>query len=91
MSARLHKHSSVAATALEARSRELYRQAFLHSNEAIAILDPDGFYIEQNRAHRNLLGFSDDELEGMTPAIHMGEQMFCEVAAALRERGEYRG
>ena len=35
---------------------DLYREIFTHSNEPIAIISPDGHYIEQNAAHRNLLG-----------------------------------
>jgi PAS domain S-box-containing protein len=51
-------------------SDELYREIFVHSNEPIAINDPEGYYVEQNSAHRELLGYDDDELEGKTPAIH---------------------
>jgi PAS domain S-box-containing protein len=69
----------------------LYREIFAHSNEPIAILNPQGHYLEQNTAHRNLLGYSDDELEGETPAIHMGREAFENIARALAEEGSYRG
>ena len=72
-------------------SDELYREIFVHSNEPIAILDPQGYYIEQNSAHRELLGYDDDELKGKTPAIHLGEDVFQSIAAELAEKGEYRG
>ncbi len=49
---------------------DLYREIFAHSNEPIVIIDPQGHYLEQNRAHRDLLGYSDEELKGQTPAIH---------------------
>jgi len=38
-----------------------------------------------------LLGYSDDELKNQTPAIHLGEKVFAEVARELTERGQYRG
>ena len=69
----------------------LYRDIFVHSNEPIAILDPQGHYLEQNVAHRELLGYSDEELQGKTPAVHMGEDVFSTIAHALASEGEYRG
>jgi len=41
---------------------DLYREIFVHSHEAIAIISPQGHYIEQNGAHYELLGYSDEEL-----------------------------
>jgi PAS domain S-box-containing protein len=70
---------------------DLYQAIFSHSSEPIAILDPNGYYLEQNAAHAQLLGYTDAELEGKTPAIHMGQEVFQEVARALVEHGEYRG
>src|ERR1700730_3929053 len=70
---------------------DLYRATFSHSKEAIAILSPDGYYLEQNTTHRNLLGYSDDELQGQTPAIHLGQETFEKVVRELAEAGEYSG
>ena len=70
---------------------ELYREIFVHSNEPIAIIDRQGYYVEQNAAHRELLGYDDEELEGKTPAIHLGDDVFQSIAADLAEKGEYRG
>jgi PAS domain S-box-containing protein len=70
---------------------DLYRAIFSHSREPIAIIDPQGVYIEQNAAHAELLGYSDDELKNQTPAIHLGDEVFAEVARQLVETGEYRG
>ena len=70
---------------------DLYREIFVHSTEAIAIIDTQGNYLEQNEAHRILLGYSDEELQGKTPAIHLGAETFAEIARALAENGEYRG
>lgn len=69
----------------------LYREVFTHSKEAIAIISPEGYYLEQNGAHYNLLGYTDDDLEGKTPAIHMGEESFRLVARELAATGEFSG
>jgi PAS domain S-box-containing protein len=71
--------------------RDLYWQIFAHSNEPIAIIDPEGHYLEQNAAHRTLLGYSDEELRTKTPAIHLGQETFEKIASVLAEKGEYRG
>jgi len=70
---------------------ELYREIFTHSSDAIAIIDTEGHYVEQNAAHRSLMGYTDEELQGKTPAIHLGEETFSQIARALSEKGEYRG
>ncbi len=69
----------------------LYRQIFASSNDAIAVVDANGQYLEQNRAHRELLGYSDEELKGKTPAIHLGAESFAQIAQSLRATGNYRG
>jgi PAS domain S-box-containing protein len=69
----------------------LYQQIVQNSVDAIAIIDPEGQYIEQNKAHAELLGYSTHDLEGQTPAIHLGEETFTSVADALRFKGIYRG
>ena len=71
--------------------QDLYRAIFSHSSEPIAIIDPQGYYLEQNSAHAQLLGYTDQELQNKTPAIHLGEKVFAEVARELAEKGEYRG
>ncbi|HET9453362.1 MAG TPA: ATP-binding protein [Gemmatimonadaceae bacterium] len=68
----------------------LYRAVFLNSTEAIAIVDTAGRYVEQNLAHQMLLGYTAGELAGMSPAIHMGEDAFAQVAAELSRVGACR-
>ncbi|AGK62165.1 PAS domain S-box [Archaeoglobus sulfaticallidus PM70-1] len=70
---------------------KLYREIFTNSNDGIAIIDADGNYVEQNQAHRELLGYSDDELKGKTPAIHMGEEQFSKIYEEISKKGWYRG
>ncbi|MEK6279541.1 MAG: PAS domain S-box protein [Acidobacteriota bacterium] len=72
-------------------SADLYRAIFTHSNEPIAIISPEGFYLEQNAAHAKLLGYTDAELKNKTPAIHLGEEVFGQIAHELAQKGEYRG
>ena len=68
---------------------DLYREIFAHSKEAIAIIDPEGYYLQQNGAHFTLLGFADDDLEGKTPAIYLGEETFQHLFEQLVATGEY--
>jgi PAS domain S-box-containing protein len=68
----------------------LYRHIFIKSNDGIGILGPDARYLEQNQAHQQLLGFSHEELAGQTPALHMGEENFQNLAGELRRNGSVR-
>ena len=70
---------------------DLYREIFAHSKEAIAIIDPEGYYLQQNGAHFTLLGYADDDLEGKTPAIYLGEETFAHILTQLVASGEYSG
>ncbi len=70
---------------------ELYREIFNYSNEPIAIISPDGRYLEQNTAHRTLLGYSDEELLGQTPALFMGREGFETIVNELAQNGVFRG
>src|SRR4026208_1587101 len=70
---------------------DLYRESFAHSKEAIAIMDPDGVYLQQNGAHFTLLGYEDDDLEGKTPAIYLGEHTFREIFKRLKTSGDFSG
>ena len=70
---------------------DLYREIFAHSKEAIAIIDPQGYYLQQNGAHFTLLGYADDDLEGKTPAIYLGEETFQKILDELVREGHYSG
>jgi len=70
---------------------KLYKAIFSNSKEAIAIVDPQGHYLEQNPAHESLLGYSSEELRGKTPAIHLGEEVFAKIIKELKTKGIYRG
>ena len=82
---RRRAHGSAAEQALA-----LYRAIFVKSTEAIAIIDPDGCYLEQNAAHAELLGYSDDELRDQTPAIHLGHEQFALIVEDLAATGVSR-
>ncbi|MEP6569201.1 MAG: PAS domain S-box protein [Acidobacteriota bacterium] len=69
----------------------MYHAIFDHSREPIAIIDSQGIYLEQNAAHIDLLGYSDEELNNQTPALHMGDNDFANVVREVAEKGEYRG
>lgn len=70
---------------------DIYRSIFESSSEPIVILNPQGFYLEQNAAHAALLGYSDEELKEQTPAIHIGEKNFADAVRTLTAEGEFRG
>ena len=53
---------------------DVYHAIFSLSTEPIALIGPDGSYLEQNAAHVQLLGYDDRELVGQTPAIHLGQE-----------------
>jgi PAS domain S-box-containing protein len=74
-----------------AEKLKLYREIYALSNDAIAVIDPLGRYIEQNEAHRKLLGYSDEELQGKTPAVYIGEEAFSRISRELSETGKSRG
>lgn len=77
---------------MKRRLREdLYHVIFHLSREPIAIIDPQGHYLEQNAAHAALLGYSDADLKDQTPALHMGDKEFASVTRQIAEKGEYRG
>ena len=61
----------------------LYRALLDQVGEAVALLDVQGQYVEQNRAHRMLLGYDDEELRGQSPALHLGEGRFAEILSRL--------
>jgi PAS domain S-box-containing protein len=86
--AEAHTQPSARPVELDA---DLYHEIFAHSNEAIAIVDPNGFYLKQNGAHFTLLGYADDDLLGQTPSLDLGEETFAEVGRQLADTGEYSG
>jgi PAS domain S-box-containing protein len=69
----------------------LYKQVFQSANDAIAIFNPDGRYIEQNFSHRLLIGYPDDELQSKSLSSIIGEKEFKDIIKGLSERGFYRG
>jgi PAS domain S-box-containing protein len=70
---------------------DLYREIFDHSREAIAIIDPDGFYLQQNGAHFTLLGYPDEDLEGKTMANELDRATYVEIERHLADSGEFSG
>ena len=86
----------VIATDITERKRtqeqlRLYQEIFTHSIDGITVMDLQGRYLLRNRAHERILGYTTDELEGKTPAIHLGEESFAHLAEALTATGSYRG
>jgi PAS domain S-box-containing protein len=70
---------------------DLYRKIANRAKDAIAILDLQGRYIEQNPAHRSLLGYSDEELLGRTVAYHLEAEGYSCLMKELIKKGNYNG
>ncbi|MBI4079334.1 MAG: PAS domain-containing sensor histidine kinase [Candidatus Levybacteria bacterium] len=70
---------------------KLYKRIFLASKDAIGIISSEGFYLEQNAAHRKLIGYTDNELHQKTPAIHFGKRAFNKIVKELQKNNQYRG
>lgn len=75
-------------TALAAKLN-ICRQIIAHTNDAIAIIDLHGYYLEQNATHRQLLGYTDEELVGQTPALHLGHETFAHIYHELLKNDTY--
>ena len=69
---------------------KLYKEIIANANDGIAIVDPQGYYLEQNAAHYSLLGYSDEELKGRKPTIHLGNSEFDLMMEALQKYDTYR-
>lgn len=54
-------------------------------------MDSEGRYIEQNKSHQELIGYSIEELKGKTPAIHLSEEEFEKIIKAIEEKGLFFG
>ncbi|MEW6278210.1 MAG: response regulator [Candidatus Eremiobacterota bacterium] len=75
----------------QARDRlSLFEHIFRHAHDAIGVIDLQGGYILQNAAHAALLEYSDEELPGLSPAVHLGEEAFARIAAELARSGRVR-
>jgi len=69
---------------------QLYKEIFFNSSDSIEIIKPDFTFYDQNPSHRELFGYSNEELQGKTPATYMGEENFYEMKYALVEYEFYR-
>ncbi len=88
---RMYRDSIARKLDKKVRELNLFRKIFSNANDAIAIIDPAGFYVKQNPAHRELIGYSDEELHGKTPAIQLGEEKFSNTIKKLSQQGVYSG
>lgn len=73
------------------KSREKYRQLTEEVNDLVLILDFDGFYRFANNAHKEILGYEPEELEGehISKFLHPdGVERVKENFEEAKERGE---
>jgi PAS domain S-box-containing protein len=67
----------------------LYEEIFARASEGVLILDPQGRMLQQNEAHRKLLGYSDEEIVGKTPELWATS--FPENRRAMEQHGIFQG
>ncbi len=73
------------------QSLRLYQRIYDASIDAIAILDPEARYMEQNPAHAQLLGYTDEQLRGQSLLLQLNDQDRRRVRKALEGQGMFRG
>jgi PAS domain S-box-containing protein len=73
------------------RVRDLYRHIFVHAKDSIVVMDPCGYYLEQNPQHEQLVGYTPQELIGQTPAVALGKHDFARMMDGLTRTGMYHG
>lgn len=71
--------------------RDRYRALFIQSIDPMVVLDDHDRYLEQNPAHAALLGYSDEDLSGRTPALLLGQPAFAAVVRRLAHTHQFRG
>ncbi|MCD4650389.1 MAG: response regulator [Candidatus Cloacimonetes bacterium] len=69
---------------------QLYKKIIDNSDIAIVIADNEGIYLEQNNAHRELLGYSDEDIIGKTPSVITGIDSKSDVFSSLKNKDSYR-
>lgn len=69
---------------------KLYREVFARSNEAVAILDSEHHFLEQNQAHRDLLGYSDEELRKADTQEINSEEDSHQIRKLRKDQGSFR-
>jgi PAS domain S-box-containing protein len=68
-----------------------YKEIVANSNNAIAIYDSQGNFVEQNAAHRTLLGYEDEELsQQQLDKIFLSTASVTEICTRLQSGGNYR-
>ncbi|MCH7564453.1 MAG: PAS domain-containing protein, partial [Gemmatimonadetes bacterium] len=85
------RHSDAPEALPNSLSEVVYEKVLENLDVAMAVFGLDGSYLMQNSSHRELLGYSDQELAGKTPAIHLGDEVFTNVAKALESEGRFDG
>ena len=73
-----------------AASEERYRDLFENASDMIQAISPDGRFLYVNRAWKRMLGYSDDELAGMTAfdVIHERSRDHCQRIIQRLFQGE---
>jgi PAS domain S-box-containing protein len=96
----LHSHlieiaTRLAGIAIERQRKEerlhLYAEVISRSTEAVRISDHDDRIAEQNAAHSEMFGLTDEELKGQSSAMIFGEEQSARVRAIQDENDQFNG
>jgi PAS domain S-box-containing protein len=79
--------SDITARVENEEKLNIYRRIFENSNDGIGIVSSDLIFREQNQAHKDLLGYSDQELIEMSSNLHQNEMMFKVMMEEIEENG----
>lgn len=60
------------------------------SKYAIALINEEGYYVDQNKIHENLLKYSIEELKNKTPEVYLGKQ-FYKIIETIKKDGFFAG
>ncbi|WP_448587588.1 EAL domain-containing protein [Thermocrinis sp.] len=86
----LNKELSRLSKLYEERFKLVYN-IFLNINDAVAVLDKDCQYIEHNKAHEELIGYSIEELKGKSPSVCIDKEKYKEILNTIQQKGSFGG
>lgn len=75
---------------LKHKKTSIFKFIFENANDAMAIIDKNGFYLWQNKAHNKLLNFEDKELREMEAVFYVKNTKFS-LKKELETLGEFSG
>lgn len=73
------------------KALRLYQQIIANCNDAIAIVDVNGNYLQQNAANQALFGYTNAQLPSLAPDAVISAETLAVIHQQLQQQGSYRG